>query len=203
MMNLIKMESINCFKRKELHFIFLFMIVISIVAFCIECLSFYGTYMKFIRTFSESSILQGTYAGSVRKTLLLIIPLLSSLIYSDSLHVDFNNGVLKSIATRESIDKYIMSKSIVIVVYSFLVLFLALTVNLLLVSIVFPKEGLDNMYSLPPYDISLINYSKENFLDIIRIGSPLLFDFISICIISLFAGLLSLFSFAIYFWFLS
>jgi hypothetical protein len=202
-MRILISEAKICLKRKEIHFVFLLLLLISITAFIMECLAFYGSNLKFVRSSAESSLVQGVYAGSARLTLIFILPLLSSLIYSDSFYTEYHNGVLKTILTKVDKSKYIFYKSIVTFFFSFFVFFITLFINLILCTVTFPQVGFDNIYSLPPYDIAIQNYDNTYFLDIIRIESPFLFNVISIILLSLFAGLFSLFTLGIYFLFLS
>ncbi len=202
-MNILITEMKNCLKRKEIHLVFLLVLIISITAFIMECLAFYGSDLSFVRSSAESSLFQGVYASSVRSTLIIILPLLASLIYSDSYYTDFHSGVLKSILTKVNKSKYIFYKSIVTFFFTFLVFFIGLFINLILTTITFPTVGFDNIYSLPAYDIGVQNYREEYFLDILRLESPFLFNIISITLLSLFSGLFALFTLGIYFLFLS
>ncbi|WML37966.1 hypothetical protein RCG19_11975 [Neobacillus sp. OS1-2] len=198
-MNVLKAEIQSCLKRKDIHITFLLMLIISISAFVIECLSFYGLDLKFVRSSAESSLFQGVYAGSVKATLIFILPLLSSLIYSDSFYTDYHNGVLKTIITKVNKSKYITYKAITIFSLTFAVIFISLFINLILSAITFPSTGFDNVGALPAYDIGVQNYKNGYFLEILRLESPFLFNVISVFILSLFGGLFSILTLGIYF----
>ncbi|MDO6657184.1 hypothetical protein [Anaerobacillus sp. 1_MG-2023] len=202
-MNTLKMEIINSLKRKELHFVFIFMLIVAVSAFLIECLAFYGSDIRFVRSAAESTLMQGVYASSVRSTLFFVLPIICSLVYSDSFYVDYNNGVYKNIISRVSKGKYIFTKSLVVFSSTFLVFFFTLFINELLCLITFPQTGLDNIASLPPYDIGIQNYNESYVFDKLRLESPFLFNTLSVFIISIFAGLLSLVTYSIYFMFLT
>lgn len=202
-MNLLKLELKSCWKRAELHFIVNFMLIISIASFLIECIPFYGMNLSFVRSAAESTLIQGTYASMLRTTLLIILPLICSLIYADSFYIDYKTGVYKSIITRTDKRKYIMIKSIVVFISTFFVFFITLFVNLVLCLIVFPKYGFDNIYSLPPYDIGVQNYNSMYLFDFLRIQAPFFYNIVSVVIISMFAGLISVLTYSVYFMFLS
>ena len=201
-MNIIKTEFLACFKRKEIHFVMLFLVALSLLSYSMECIAFYGSEMRFIRSSNESTILLGVYASSVMSTILMMLPLISSLIYSDSLYKDYHSGVIKVILTRVRKSDYILSKAVVVFVSSFMTFFIALFINLIIVKVTFPTVGFDNNYSLPPYDIGVQNFDGNFFLDLIRVQSPFVFNIMILFILSFFSGLLSLFTYGVYFLFL-
>ncbi|MEB2493725.1 hypothetical protein [Peribacillus frigoritolerans] len=202
-MNVFKYELYNCIRRKELHFVLIFMLLVSMLAFVIECIAFYGKDLSLIRSAAESSILQGTYASTVKSTLLLIIPLLCSLVYADSFYVDYKTGSYKNIITRTSTTKYVFVKAIVVFISTVTIFFITLTVNQLLCFITFPLVGFDNIYSLPTFDIGVQNYNELYLFDLLRIESPYMYNLTFIIIISIFSGLFSLLAYSVYFMFLS
>lgn len=201
-MNIIKAEFLACFKRKEIHFVMLFLVALSLLSYSMECIAFYGSEMRFIRSSNESTLLLGVYASSVMSMILLMLPLISSLIYSDSLYKDYHNGVTKVILTRVRKSDYILSKAVVVFVSSFVIFFIGLLINLIIVKVTFPTVGFDNIYSLPPYDIGIQNFDGNFFLDFIRVQSPFVFNIIILLILSFFSGLISLFTYGVYFLFL-
>ena len=167
-MNVIKFELSHCLKRKEFHFAFTLALLISMTAFIMECMAFYGSNLTYVRSSAESSIIQGTYSNTVRTTLIVMLPIISSIIYADSFYTDFKSGIYQQIVTRVSKSKFIITRAFVIFVMTFGSLFLALMVNVLLCMIAFPEKGFDNVYSLPPYDLGVQNYHDDYFLDLFR-----------------------------------
>jgi hypothetical protein len=202
-MNIFMTELRHCLKRKEMHIVFLILLIFSTSAFVMECIAVFGADLKLVRSAAESSLFQGVYASTVRSTLLFIFPLIASIAFSDSFYTDYHNGVLKVILTKVNKAKYIFNKAIVIFLATFSTFFIALLINQILTLITFPSVGFDNIYALPAYDIGVQNYDENYFLDLLRLESPFLFNLISILIISIFAGLFSLFTFGMYFHFLS
>ena len=201
-MGIIKMELLSCFKRKEIHFVMLFLIILSLLAYGMECIAFYGSEMSFIRSSNESTIFSGVYSGSIRYTILLMLPFISSLIFSDSFYRDYHSGVFKGIVTRVRKSDYILSQATVVFLSTFLTFFIALFLNLVIVKVTFPAVGFDNNYGIPPYDIGIQNFDEKSFLDFMRIQSPFGFNLLNLFILSFFAGLLSLFTYGLYFLFL-
>lgn len=202
-MNLLKMELEKGLKRYEFHFVIVFLVLLSVLAFMMECLAFYGSSLDFVRSAAESSIFQGTYANSVLNTLLFLLPLLSSVIYADSFHEEYQSGVLNIILTRTARQKYVFIKAIAVFLLSFFVFFVALGLNLILTIIAFPLEGRDNIYALPVYDIAVFNYDPSYFLELLRLEHPLLFNTIAAFNMSLFAGSFAVFSYSLFFLFLT
>ena len=202
-MNILIAEVKNCLYRREIHVTFLILFTLSISGFIIECIAFFGSDLKFVRSASESSLFQGTYADTVMSTLIFILPLIAAIIYADSFYTDYHNGTLKVILTKINKSKYIIYKAIVVFSLTFITFFITLFISQVLSSMTFPSIGFDNMYALPPYDIGVQNYDETYFLDLIRLESPFLFNLISIINLSIFAGLFSLFTFGLFFNFLS
>ena len=198
-MKIIKTELLSCFKRKEIHFVMLFLVILSLLAYSMECIAFYGSELRFIRSSNESTILSGVYSNSVRVMIMLMLPFISSLIYSDSFYRDYHNGVLKGILTRVRKSDYILSQAAVVFVSSFLTFFIAFFLNLVIVKVPFPAVGFDNNLGLPPFDIAIQNYNEKSFLDFIRIQSPFGYNLLNLFILSFFAGLLGLFTYGVYF----
>jgi hypothetical protein len=71
--------------------------------------------------------------------------------------------------------------------------------NLMIVKVTFPSVGFENNFGFPPYDIAVQNYDKSDF---VRVQNPFLYNVIALFILSVLAGLISIFTYAIYFLFL-
>ncbi|KML23304.1 MULTISPECIES: hypothetical protein [Priestia] len=199
MINVLKLELKSCMKRKEIHFVLSFLILLSVAAFIAESIPFYESNMRFIRSAYETTILQGVYANPFRNTLLFIIPLVAATVFSDSFFIDYRMGVYKNILTRSDKKTYLIAKYIVTFIMTFMVFFIGLLINQLLCFITFPLNGFDNNSSLPPYDIGLQNFNNKALFDLLRLESPLFYNLTFIFIISLFAGLISLVTYSVYF----
>ncbi|MGE6631658.1 ABC transporter permease [Bacillus sp. NPDC077027] len=201
-MRRIKYEFENCLKRSEIHFTFNFLVILSLLGFCMECFAIYGGKMSSVRSSAESSMIQGTYSISILMMILILFPIISGVVFSDSLYTEYNSGVYKNILTKIHKKTYVLSKAVVVFFTTFLVVLIPLVLNQLLCFMFFPSEGFDNKYSLPPFDIGVQNFHKEYLFDFIRIQSPQLYIFVQIFVISLFASAISILTFSVYFFFL-
>ncbi|WP_307274270.1 ABC transporter permease [Peribacillus sp. V2I11] len=196
-------EFKRCFMRNEFYLVFFFMLLLSIGAFIGEAIQFYGRELSFVRSSNESSIIQGVYSSSLRSTLLFLLPLISAIVYADSFHEDYHTGAYKAIVTKVNKNKYLLSKAIVTFLSTFIIILLSLSINQILSMIAFPVEAFNNIYSLPPYDIGVQNYNPNALFDVLRLQTPLLYNFQYILIISFYSGLLGLINFGIYFVYLN
>lgn len=199
MNNLLVIEIRNCLKRKEFKFIFSILMFLALGSFLTEVLSSYGQAFFEVRSRYETGIIQGVHANFFYMFEILLLPLLAVIIYSDSFYMEKKWGVHKIIITREKQKKYIIAKGLVIFIITFFTFLLPLILNQILCSLVFPKIGLNNKYSLPPYDIGVQNYHSNMALDLTRIQNPLLFNVTYMIIISLTAALLAILAYALFF----
>lgn len=192
-------EIKNCLARREIHFISNLLMILSIVGFLMECFAVYDKKMSFLRSSAESSLIQGTYSVSIMGTILIMLPILSGIIFSDSIHTEFKSGVYKIILTRVPKKIYVLTKAVVIFVTTFFVFFIPFIVNQLLCILFFPSEGYDNIYSLPPYDIGFQNFHYEYLFDFLRVQHPIIYDLFFAFLISLFASSVAVLTFSVYF----
>lgn len=195
------LELKNCINRKEFKFIFSFLLFLSLGGFFIGCYEFYGTQATFLRSAYEMSMIQDIYSGSILQFIIILLPILSTIIYADSFYTEREDGTYTFILTRTKLRTYVISKAIAIFLITFMAFLIPLLINQGLSFITFPLEGLDNNFSLPPYDIGIQNYTSgsEYVFDFIRIQSPLLYNILRMMIISLLAAGFSLLSYGLYF----
>lgn len=200
MKQMLILEFKNCINRKEFKFIFSFLMFMAIGAFLFTASSFYGFQLSFVRSAYESSMIQGIYSQFILSAEIILLPLLASIIYSDSFYADSKSGVYKSILARTDKKTYLIAKAIVIFAVTFLVFLIPLLINQLLSFTAFPLVGFDNNYSLPSYDIGIQNYSGQGWLfEVLRLQSPFLFNVVGMLKISLFAALFALLTYSVYF----
>jgi hypothetical protein len=192
---MLMLELRNCLHRKEIKFVFSFLMLISIGGFLLECSRFYGMGMTNIRSAYEMSLIQGTSVHVLLSVECILIPLIASIIYSDSFYVDYQSGVYKSILTRTDTKTYIRAKGIVTFGVTFFVFLIPLLWNQVLCLITFPTEGFDNRFALPPYDIGTQNFNNKFMFDLLRVQSPLLYNLLYMFLISLVAALFAVFAY--------
>lgn len=169
---------------KKFKLIFLIFLSLILASFTYTCYTVYGENLSSIRAYYEMSIIQGIPSSFIRSALIILLPLISSIIYSDSYYQEYSTGVYKNIVTKISRKKYLLSKIIVNFSIVFFILFFLLFINELLTLITFPLQGYDSNFSLPSYSIITHN---EWFLDILRLSKPYLYNIVIIfnfCLIS-------------------
>ncbi|OXM16591.1 hypothetical protein [Paenibacillus herberti] len=198
MLRQLELEWRLCSQRITFQVLTFLFFMLSIGAFLFVCYRNYGTDLLYVRSAYEMSILQGTSTRIVLTMELMLLPLMTPLIYSDSFTRDIHSGIFKGILTRVEIRTYLVAKAIIIFLVSFLIIFIPLLINQLLCLLAFPKLGFDNRYNLPPYDIGFQNYDSEAILDVLRLESPLLYNVTFMLLISLMGAAFSLFSYGIF-----
>lgn len=179
-------------KSKRFNLIFLFLLMVILSSFTYSCYIFYGDNLSSIRASYEMSIIQGIPSSFARSTLIVLLPLISSIIYSDSYSQEHSTGVYINIVTKISRKKYLLAKILANFSIVFVMLFSLLCINELLTFIAFPLQGYDSNFLFPSY--SIISH-KSWFLDTLRLSKPYAFNFIIIlnfCLISSFISTITL-----------
>ena len=172
--------------RIEFRFIWIMFLVLCISAFFVNCLEFYGASFSFIRKASQMNIITSSYSTYFLSLVTVLLPLLSGFLYSDNLALEKNGGTLSLLLTRTSLKKIMLSK-----------IFAVLTIPFVISFFTFPNFGGDNVLNLPAYDIGIQQYSPLYAFDLLRLNSEWGYTYIYVFLISLFASVLSLFSFAV------
>lgn len=189
MKQIIYVEFNNCIKSVKYKMVFIVLYLLCLYPFLINCYKYYGNNLSSIRSASEMSLNMGTYSIVIKDVLVLLLPLLASILYSDSFITDYTSGTYKNIITRVDKKKYMLAKVFVTFFVVFLTFFSVFAINEILTAIAFPINGYDNNFSLPAYDKGYYNYNNKWFLDLIRIQSPYLYNLIFILIQSIMASL--------------
>lgn len=192
---LLLLEGKNGVNSKPFQVVFAILMFLSLGSFLVTCYHFYGDSLTQIRAAHETSMLRGVYSSSFVIMLTVLLPMLATLIYSDSFYSEVQSGVYKSIVTRAGMAPYVCVKAVFTFGLTFLAFFIPMLINLLLNLIAFPVEGYDNNYSLPPY---VLDYYETNMFERVRLESPYLYVCLFAAILSLFAGLLALLAFSLY-----
>lgn len=199
MKSMLFLEFRNCLNRNEFKFIFILLMLISIGGFAFACIRYYGLDIIYTRSAFEMCLLREITARNLYGVECALMPLLASIIYSDSYYSDFQTGVYNNILTRTDARIYIWTKAIVIIIVVFFAFFIPLVLNQLFCMIAFPLQGFDNNFALPPYDIGVQNYNSSSMFDLLRLQSPLLYNFLYMCLFSLFGALFALFTYGAFF----
>ena len=197
MYRLYSIEVQKCVRRIEFKFIFLILLLITIGAHVIQCLEFYGSNFNNLRPAKDMNFLVGNYVASYFSTLLVLTPLLSSFIYSDNFLTDRIRGILPLLSTRMKYTRIIGAKASAVFTIAFVSFFTVLMLNIFLTFLAFPSEGGDDMFALPAYDIGIQRFDATYAFDFLALNSPISYSVLHIILISFFAGVVALFSFAV------
>lgn len=197
MKKILLMEMKNCINRKEFMFISMLLLGISVFSFISECFVYFGLELTRVRSAYDIGMVQGI--NSLWGILVLLSPLFAIIVYSDSYYSDFQTGVYKNIATRTNVLTYLWGKKIIIFIVTFFVFFIPLLFNQVLAFVAFPIEGYENNYGIPEYAFYM-SYDNHVLFDLYRIQNPMLYNFMFILSISLFAALFAILSYSVYFY---
>ncbi|MFL0194084.1 hypothetical protein ACJDU8_00545 [Clostridium sp. WILCCON 0269] len=197
MKNILILEFKNCIANVKFKIVLMVLLLMSILGYLVNCYSSYKLPLSQVRGAYEVSLIQGIQSSNILGIMIVFIPLLSNIVYSDSYYVDSHTGVYKNIITRVNKRHYIISKAIVILTVTFFVFFIPLLLNQLLCLITYPVEGIDHNYCFPAYDIGYQNYTANWLFELTRFNNPFLYNVIYMIIISIFASLFGLIGYII------
>lgn len=198
MLKLLRLELKLCLDRMECQAIFVFLFLLSIGAFFIDCYRNYGEDITRIRSAFEMIMIQSTSTNLLWSMETMILPLLASIIYADSIYVDRKSGVYTSIVTRVRCRTYIWTKAMVIGLVTFFVVFLPLLLNQLLCLLTFPPFGYDNNFAFPPYDIGVQQYDPQAPFDLLRLQHPLLYNVMFMFLMGIMAAAFALLTYGLF-----
>jgi len=111
MKSMLFLEFRNCLNRNEFKFIFILLMLISIGGFAFACIRYYGLDIIYTRSAFEMCLLREITARILYGVECALMPLLASIIYSDSYYSDFQTGVYNNILTRTDARIYIWTKA--------------------------------------------------------------------------------------------
>ncbi|WP_202077772.1 hypothetical protein [Caldalkalibacillus salinus] len=197
MLHILRSEWKRCIEGKEFQVTSLLIFLISIAAFMIDAFYHYGSGANGLRSAAEMSIVQSVYSSFLLNIVVATLPLFAALIYSDAFIRDLTNKVYPFTLTRIAVHRIVIAQCIVIFSTTFTVYMVCFTINQVLTLIAFPIEGVSNNFGFPTYDLAFQNYGPEFAFDLLRIQSPYLYNFLYMFIISGFAGLFALFTYAV------
>ena len=203
MKNLLLFEFYNIFKRREIKFVLIILFSASIIDFVSVCSVYRGYPIQNVRAFYDQFMLITPHSIVGKQLYIIILPIIVSIIYSDSLVLETKNKLSNYIYIRTSKNKHILAKVIVNFVVVFLSIFICLLINYILVRHTFPIIGGDNVYAIPTSTL----YSSEglkylynrnlNFMQIIWVYDQRLFILALIIIKSITGGAIATLSLAI------
>ncbi len=191
-----RLEIKKCIDRNEFKIVFLIIYSLALCSFIFEAVIFKGMDLNLVRSAADLNMISGI--NSFLFVLVLVMPIMTSIIYADSYISEKNSGVFKYIITRIEVKKYLLKKAIVIFFINCMCLLIPICINILLCKLTFPSIGYDNHYGLPQYALTM-SYSSDLLLDNVRMENVNMYNWIYAFNISIFAGLLGIISFGIFF----
>lgn len=196
----IRFEFYNILSSKKFIFCFLVNMLMCLGANVVAISDFWGRSRVSMRSCYDMSLVM-PYAGinSIWYTFVLLLPIIGGGVYSDSFYNMKKNNITNYVFTRVNPKRNIYTKEIVIMIVSFIIVVIPLTVNFLINTIVFETVGRDNNYSLPSYDIGIQNYHPGEWMEFCRIQNPLKYIILKIIMTGLVAASLAVFVYAISF----
>ena len=150
LLNLIKLNIINCFSSKKFKLIFMILLFLPLLQFYLSCFKFYGVTNFNVMPSYNMGIINGVFFRKIIKLYIMTLPLVSSLLCSDI---------------------YFISKVSTVIILTFFTVFFALLLNEILIYIAFGNIGVlgtsykkidnenfifSNLKNLYPYSYILI-----------------------------------------------
>lgn len=161
MKELLLFEFYNILKRKEIRFVFIILLSVSIVDFLGVCFTYKGYPIQNVRAFYDQFILITPYSLIGKQLYVILFPIIVSIIYSDSLIVESKNNINNYIYTRTNKTKHLLAKVISNFIAVFIIVFICLFINYILVRYTFPVIGGDNNYAVDTATLYSIDGMKS------------------------------------------
>ena len=189
------------FKRKELY-------LTTIILFLISGIQIYLVVQRNLQlTYNSNNIIENTKTAEylyilynndilLNSLVILAFPILVSTIFSDSFWVEKHNNILVFLCPRLNYKKNVYSQMLITFFISFLLVFLSLMVNYLVLRYIFGSGNFGDQQASLPF---LLKSIPGFFLDSIRLQNPALFTVLCITHVSILCGLISLLCYSLSF----
>lgn len=194
MKELLKYDFKLCFGSRRFLICFSSLFVIAIYTFFSYVSALSGkSSLNFSQTYNMGLLFGKDTIHSFYQFIILFLPLISCIFYSDIVIQDKSNGNYNYYVTRCGVKKYLASKAITIFFINFISVFSILFTTELLIWISIPNIGGLNEYSMPYYQVT--EFQKHIFLSELYYYNPFIytvFIFLLISIVSSFIGIIAL-----------
>lgn len=180
--------------RYKVMAVFLLMFFISIYAYYQEAVQYFGLYTTQLRSAYELCLIRSINTRFLMLILAIAGPLIVSFAFGDIYFDDFESNCIPFIFTREKKTKYHKINLLAVFILSFFITCIPFVINMILCLITYPLNGCDNMYLQPAY---IIQFDKENILSYLMVFKPLIYNIISIVIISIIFALFACLTYAL------
>ena len=199
MKKLFVVELKHCLDSVECKMFFLLLLIANMTSYFLCVNNDYGISYQFIRSANENFILQGTEAAFIPYLLVVFFPMYSTIIWSLSRRKEEQDNSAILMIQRVGVKKYLYCKVFVIILVVFLINVIPLLVNLLFCHLTYPIKGFDSAWAEPDYLIGIFSYDAENFIDMVRLQNPTLYNIIYIFNFGIFGVGVALLGFGISF----
>ena len=167
MKKMVLIEIKHCIDRAEYKVVFIALMILNIASY-ILCVK------------NENFVLQGTEAAYIPYIMYLLLPVYATIIASLSLIREEKSNSSILLIQRIGKKKYLAGKLFGILIVTFLTITIPMLINLLLCHLTYPIHGYDSAWGEPDYAIGLVSYNADNFLDMVRLQHPTLYNLIYI-----------------------
>lgn len=191
---MLKEEIKKIISRKQFVIVFLIFFFTAIGDFLLTCKVYYGIELSWVRSAYKCGILTneaGMFTGQFYSTLL---PILVCIGVSDVYYTERTSGITNFIYSRTTHGKNILTKIAAVSITSFLMVFIPLVINFLLVFTAFPLQG---YYCTNSAYLTLTSPEEGRIFGYLEMFYPYLNSFVYILIRCLIGTSFALFSFSI------
>jgi hypothetical protein len=197
------MQSKRLLAKSEAKYAFLVMLVIVVIGFIESCLHFYGSDVGEIPSAATAwaGNADNLQIQAMRVLYFFLIFILASSVFSDCYFVDVKSKVAQLVATRGSFPAYLASTGLLSFVGGFVVVFVPLLVSQALAFLAFPfissPDSFSYSFNTPAFNQDAAHNVGNALFPSLLLDHPYLNNLLFIAYDSLWAGIMSLASFAL------
>lgn len=188
--------------QKETGIAFLIMLAVCLASYILNCVEFYGEYTSNLIASNQLAIINDY--GRLAFVFRLLLPAAAALPCSGIYYHEKKNNILPVALSRSgSQKKYYFSSLFASFAVSFAVVLLPLIINVLLNNLTFVGKSVRNVGNHPSSDDPYYSLASKKFilLDALRIKHPQVYNVVFAVSISLFSGVIGVFTYNISFLF--
>ncbi len=180
---MIKNELIKCIHRKRFKITILIICILLFLQFIFYTISIYGSTSIELLPQTQMGFIHGAKLRGCFHFLIIVMPLFSFSLFSDSYLTEKENDTHSLYFTRLSAKNYLLYKGIAIVIINFCVSFILLSFYEISIWIATPDIGVLSGYGLPAYQ--MISIHDPVLFDSFAVGMPHLYNLFIIALFSL------------------
>lgn len=188
MKNIIEIEIKNIIESVSFKIGFICLIIFNIIHFLINCYDNFNMDTTKLLVVNQMGIIKNGEFNIILWAFISISPLLIFYMLGSSYRRDYNNKAHINLLLRIDKNKYILSKMIVVICLSFLVISISLALNEVLSYITFNNLG-SSIGGAPYYENTFL-VNQGVFLGNIDVNNPFVYKLITIFIFSVYNSLI-------------